>query len=603
MRLLTLLQLSTAATCPLLLLSLPKLGAQPVTPSDSLKPEENNDFQSFLRSAAITAPTPSVAPPNVTARATIAAPQFSTKLSVKPVTAPPAATVKSQAKPVTKPAAPAIRPNFTQRPDFSWDRIIERSLPASLLSRPASPIAAKKAIASPNQVKASKPGPKQAQTPRQLNTPLITAIPPTLNDSSAVIPPIDTPYVLGTGDTIQLTVVNVPEFSGQQQVGTDGSILLPVVGRVGIAGLSVPEAEATLANRLSRELRRPRILITVLKSRPLRVGIAGEIKQPGFYTMSAADAIQAPSIVQAIQQAGGVTLSANLQRVEIRRRDRVKGTQKITVNLSEIAQTGDLSQNLSLRDGDSIFIPTVDAIDLAAIGQLAESNLATTGQAINVALIGEVTRPGAYKMEGAKEGGSRPTLTQAIQQAGGITADADLRQVQVRRLTRSGKPQLISLNLWQLLREGDLSQDLLLQPGDTIRLVKAPDMSAEDLIQQGNANVSPGAIRVNVLGEVKGAGAAQLPPNSTLNQAILAAGGLDRRAAKTVELIRLNPNGTVTRRSIRIDLSRGIDPVNNPVLRNNDVIVVGRSGFTKFSDGLSDVLSPIFRLLPLQLLF
>ncbi|MGG6263551.1 SLBB domain-containing protein [Leptolyngbya sp. AN03gr2] len=569
MRLLTLIQLSTAATCPVLLLTLSKVESQPVNSADSSNPKPDQPIQAKRPAPTIATPIPTFA-----TLTPFTIPQFS---SPRITPAPKVQADSPQTKSAAKPTDPLIRTNFT------WDELVERSLPASVLNRPASK-------------------PKQTQTPKRVAAPLPTLTPPAIATPVETPIPIETPYVLGTGDTIQLTVVNVPEFSGQQQVGTDGSIMLPVIGRVGIAGMSVLEAEATIAKQLSRELRRPRILLTVLKSRPLRVGIAGEIKQPGFYTMSAADAIQAPSIAQAIQQAGGVTLSANLQRVEIRRRDREKGVQKIVVNLSDIAQTGDLSQNLALRDGDSIFIPTADSIDLAAMGQLAESNLATTGQVINVALVGEILRPGAYKMEG-KEGGSRPTLTQAIQQAGGITTDADLRQVQVRRLTRSGKPQLITLNLWQLIQQGDLSQDLLLQPGDTIRLAKAPEMSAEELIQQGNANLSPTAIRVNIIGEVKGGGAAQLPPNSTLNQAILAAGGLDRRSAKTVELIRLNPNGTVMRRSIRIDLSRGIDPVNNPVLRNNDVIVVGRSGLARFSDGVSDLLSPIFRLLPLQFLF
>lgn len=570
MRPLTLIQLSTAATCPILLLTLSKVGSQPVDSATSPIPEQDPQVRP-KRSVS----TPIASPiPTFATLTPITVPQFSSAR----VKTPPVKPQAPQAKSAAKSTKPLIRANFT------WDGLVERSLPASVLKRPA-------------------PKPKQTQVPKPVTAPLPTVAPPTIASPVDAAIPVDTPYVLGIGDTIQLTAVNVPEFSGQQQVGTDGSILLPVVGRVGIAGMSVPEAETAIASRLSRELRRPRILITVLKSRPLRVGIAGEIKQPGFYTLSAADAIQSPSIAQAIQQAGGVTLSANLQRIEIRRRDREKGVQKIVVNLSDIAQTGDLSQNLALRDGDSIFIPTADSIDLAAMGQLADSNLATTGQAINVALVGEVSRPGAYKIEASKDGGSRPTLTQAIQQAGGITTDADLRQVQVRRLTRSGKPQLITLNLWQLLQEGDLSQDLLLQPGDTIRLAKAPEMTAEELIQQGNANLSPAAIRVNILGEVKGAGATQLPPSSTLNQAILAAGGLERRSAKTVELIRLNPNGTVSRRSIRIDLSRGIDPVNNPVLRNNDVIVVGRSGLAKFSDGVSDLLSPIFRLLPLQFLF
>lgn len=575
MRLLTLIKLSTAVTCPVLLLALPKAGSQPV--NSSIPSDIDRDASIAPRSTAIESPVPRIAVPNVES---FSLPQFSFQsISPRtPVTSRP--PVKSQAKPI---ASQTVAFTLSSLP---WDRIVERSLPASTRQNPKSSTRSTPTKKSETPVQT-----KPESSPNQ-----------NLNPSeSLTTSPIDTPYVLGAGDTIQLTAVNVPEFSGQQQVGMDGSILLPVVGRVTIAGLTLPEAEAAIATRLSRELRRPRILITVLKSRPLRVGIAGEIKQPGFYTI-ASDSIQAPSIAQAIQTAGGLTLSANLQQIEIRRRDRTKGIQRLVVNLSDLTQAGDLDQNLALRDGDSIYIPAADTIDVAATGRFADTNLALAGQAMNVALVGEVNRPGAYKVEGGKEG-ARVTLTQAIQQAGGITQQADLRQVEIRRTTRSGQPRVFTVDVMKLIREGDLNQDVLLQSGDTIRLAKAPEMSPEDLIQQGAANVSPGAIRVNVVGEVKGGGVLQVTPGSTLNQAILAAGGLDRRAAKSVELIRLNPNGTVTRRSIRVDLSRGIDPANNPVLWNNDVIVVGRSGFTKFSDGLSDILSPVFRLLPLQFLF
>ena len=591
MRLSTLFQFSTAIAFPAFLLTLPKAGSHPVDSSVPLAPNPNKPIKPQManRSALAVRPVTSTIAPEGAKIPSIAAPQFSASFPKPSIASPQSAFSFSLA---------------SLQVDLPWDRIVERSMPASVVrrsnSRTATP--APKKNTNPTASKKNKPStpqPSQVLTKAD-NSPLPTIAPA---DSFESFTPTETPYVLGTGDTIQLTVVNVPEFSGQQQIGSDGSILLPVVGRVGIAGLSVPEAEAAIARRLSRELRRPRILLNVLKSRPLRIGIAGEIKQPGFYTLSAAEAIQAPSIAQAIQAAGGVTLSANLQQIEIRRRDRTKGVQRIKVNLFELAQSGDLAQNLTLRDGDSIYIPAADTIDPTTIGQIADTNLAIVGQPVNVALVGEVNRPGAYKLESGKDSGSRATLTQAIQQAGGITLQADLRQVQIRRVTRNGQPRLITVDVMKLIRDGDLNQDLLLQSGDTIRLVKAPEMTAEDLLQQGSANVSPGAIRINVIGEIKGGGALQVPPGSTLNQAILAAGGLDRRAAKSVELIRLNPNGTVTRRSIRVDLSRGVDSVNNPVLWNNDVIVVGRSGFTKFTDGVSDVLSPIFRLLPLQLLF
>ncbi len=90
-------------------------------------------------------------------------------------------------------------------------------------------------------------------------------------------------------------------------------------------------------------------------------------------------------------------------------------------------------------------------------------------------------------------------------------------------------------------------------------------------------------------------GAIQLQPNSTLNQAILAAGSFDpiRANQTSVDLIRLNPNGTVTKLNIAPDFSLNISSDKNPTLRNNDVVLVNTSGLTKATDTLRELFSPI----------
>ena len=60
-----------------------------------------------------------------------------------------------------------------------------------------------------------------------------------------------------------------------------------------------------------------------------------------------------------------------------------------------------------------------------------------------------------------------------------------------------------------------------------------------------------------------------------------------------MELIRLNPNGSVTRRKIRVNFALGNTDENNPVLHHNDVIVVARSWVTKVTDQTTELLSPI----------
>ncbi len=64
-------------------------------------------------------------------------------------------------------------------------------------------------------------------------------------------------------------------------------------------------------------------------------------------------------------------------------------------------------------------------------------------------------------------------LTQAIQEAGGIKSQADIRNVEVRRENRDGNFELIVVNLWELLDEGNLDKDVILQNGDVITVPQA----------------------------------------------------------------------------------------------------------------------------------
>ncbi|PHM07500.1 polysaccharide export protein, partial [Nostoc sp. 'Peltigera malacea cyanobiont' DB3992] len=75
-----------------------------------------------------------------------------------------------------------------------------------------------------------------------------------------------------------------------------------------------------------------------------------------------------------------------------------------------------------------------------------------------------------------------------------------------------------------------------------------------------------------------------------------------RASSKAVDLIRLNPNGSVTKRIVKVDFSAGINEQTNPILRNNDVVVVNRSGSAKTGDTVNTITGPlgvIFNLLNL----
>jgi polysaccharide export outer membrane protein len=414
----------------------------------------------------------------------------------------------------------------------------------------------------------------------------------------------ETAYTLGAGDRIRIDLFQVPQYSGENSVLVDGTLNLPLVGSVDVQGLTLEQAAAAVSARYARILRRPLVTISLITPRPLEIGVAGEVNRPGAYTIS-----QSPTLVQLLETAGGIRQSADLRNIQVRRPQRSGRVEVIHVNLWQFLQTGDSRYNLTLRDGDAILVPTATAVNLVESSQIADASFAAKeGETINIAVVGEVFRPGPYVVTGnartaaagvqgtSESLGLTPTVTRAIQAAGGITPGADVRQIQVRRVTRSGTEQVFTIDLWQLLQGGDLSQDAILQDRDTVFVPIATSIDPTEANQIASASFSPNTIRVNVVGEVSRPGVVEVPPNTPLNQALLAAGSFTNRAARReVELIRLNLNGSVSRQEVPIDFAQGVNDVSNPALRNNDVVIVRRSSVASVSDALEAVTNPISR--------
>lgn len=420
---------------------------------------------------------------------------------------------------------------------------------------------------------------------------------------------ISTDYLLGGGDRIRVNIFEVPEYTGEYQVPPGGSINLPLIGSISVLGLTTEQAADEIARRYARFLKRPLISVNLLSPRPINIFVVGEVTRPGAYTLSLQGSggdnpgLQYPTVLAALSTAQGVTLAADVTKVQLRRKVGRSGEQVIALNLKEITQTGRIPQDITLRDGDTIVVPTARDFNVAEARNLFAANYAASQTAPRtVAITGQVYRPGSYSVtpggggnDGGAPGTSLPTVMRAIQLAGGITSQADVRNIKIRRPTRIGSEQTLNLNLWELLQTGDLNQDVVLQDGDTIVVPTATEINPAEAIQLATTTLSPATIQVGVVGEVKKPGLTNLQPNSSLNQALLAAGGFNDARASTgaVDLIRLNPNGTVTKRVVKIDFSKGINEETNPILRNNDVVVVNRSGVAKAGDTVGTVAGPL----------
>jgi polysaccharide biosynthesis/export protein len=236
-----------------------------------------------------------------------------------------------------------------------------------------------------------------------------------------------------------------------------------------------------------------------------------------------------------------------------------------------------------------------------------------------ISVTGEVNQPGPRQLtkqaanqdqnnqspQGAQE---NPTVSSSLLLAGGVTPNADLRNVIIRRTgaNRDPKPILtatgeaaastvasaeapkkeIKVNLWKAIREGNLKDDPQIFDGDEI-VVPAAKLDASDQLALLGSTVAPGKINIQVAGQVQRPGAVVLAPNSDVTTAIAAAGGpTDKANTSAVTLIRMAPDGKVERQNYAFGQASA------PV-RNGDVILVDKSGTSNTLDLLSAFSSPL----------
>lgn len=309
---------------------------------------------------------------------------------------------------------------------------------------------------------------------------------------------IKTPkYQLGSGDKLLIKILQNSQFDAQVTLLPDGSINLPRIGRVYINGLSIIEAQTKLTNLYKEILKRPIVYIDLLAARPIKVYITGQVQRPGVYSLS----------------------------------------------INNI-------NSLSNSDGGE------------------RTNIQSKGW---------------------------PSIIDAIQIAGGIKSDGDLKNVLlIRKEENSEKNITYRLDYWTPLKTGFNLINPQIFDGDSIRILKAASIENEESKLIADSNFSPPFITVNVIGEVNSPGLKQIKANSPLPKSILSAGGFTNRANKSkVQLVRLNNNGTITSKVFSVKDFKNIKNLNLPNLKDGDTIFTYRNLFAKGTDTLNTITKPI----------
>ncbi|MGI8933692.1 MAG: polysaccharide biosynthesis/export family protein [Phormidesmis sp.] len=322
-----------------------------------------------------------------------------------------------------------------------------------------------------------------AETPA-IDTPVIDA--PVINNppQAPTVSPAyaASAYLLGPGDQIQVSVYGYEEYTGPMLVLPDGTITLPVVGRVPVAGRTTDQLTQELTVVLDRVLVDPYVSVTLGTLRPVVVNVSGEVYRPGPTQLRGAtsaatnsfsnssDNETPPSVSAALIEAGGVTQTANIREVVVLRALPSGETVRTKVNLWDSLWAESLPENMLLRDGDLVFVPRLAEGDVLDTRLLARSSLSPS--TVRVRVVGEVTRPGEVPVP------PNSSLSSAVAIAGGPTDDAKLSEVAFIRMNDAGEVEQEVVNLSNLV-DGYQVQD-----GDVIVVPKTSTGSVLDFAQR-----------------------------------------------------------------------------------------------------------------------
>lgn len=244
-------------------------------------------------------------------------------------------------------------------------------------------------------------------------------------------------YRVGPGDLLEIKVFEVKELDQTVRVSEDGSITLPLLGRVVVEGLTQDGVVQKLTGLLSAKyVKNPQVTIFIKEYKNQQVAVIGAVANAGSYEL-----VGRKNLLHIISMAGGFTESAG-DELFVLREGPDGTTSTITIDLKDLLVNGNQALNVPLEPNDVVNVP-VD-------------------KEIRVFVMGRVTRPGAVRSK-LSEG---ITLLQAIADAGGLAEGAKESAVMITRKDESGKERKIKVNLKDIIK--GRKKDITLQEGDVV---------------------------------------------------------------------------------------------------------------------------------------
>ena len=208
----------------------------------------------------------------------------------------------------------------------------------------------------------------------------------------------DSGYVLDIGDILNIQLVGQINETEDYIINNDGSISLPDVGKIIIAGLSLNEASQFIKSKINAALIGTEAFISLSEIRDVNVMVSGNAKNPGIYTLTGNS-----NILHAVSVAGGISEFGSVREINLLRDNKVIET----LDVYDLLIEGKYNIKKRLRSGDVVFVE-------------ARKNVVT--------IDGAVHRPAKYEVSDDQ------SLDSVIKYANGIKQTADLENMSLERI-------------------------------------------------------------------------------------------------------------------------------------------------------------------------
>jgi len=296
---------------------------------------------------------------------------------------------------------------------------------------------------------------------------------------------IKSEYILGPRDEINITFNGLNDFSGIYVVNRDGYISLPELGLVEAEGKTIRELKFYILELYENYIYEPDISLSLIFYKPIKVIIKGEVARPGLYTFDISNKKRSTDKIDPLNSkyldsnnsnstyfynqarlfdifkvSNGITSQADISNIEIiRSNSKSQGGGKIStsVNLINLLEKGDMSQNLELHNGDLIIVPKSEKPIIKQILSINKSNL--TPDTISIYVNGNILRPGKVILP---QGSS---LFEALAASGGNRPQTG--QIEFIRFNEDGKTLKKNFAYKPASKKNSLSNPLLMD-GDIV---------------------------------------------------------------------------------------------------------------------------------------